>query len=359
MSNICNILLIGETGAGKSSFGNYLLGLGKDVFKKGNGAPVTKFNQQFQSYTFDYGNIKMNVLDTMGFEQSNSSRLIESIEKLIIESKDNKNDTSKIIHGIFFVINGSNERVENFEMSLIDRLRKIWSPLQIIVSHIDIINQEKFAIIKNEILSKYKTVSVHGVCAVESEKRDGTKSKMIGKEEVLTRFIVNSYDYVGKWLVYNLITEMRTIFDDCKRKAISRIKNSDISIFNMDAMDNFEVDDLMPNEEFMERKMGYLLSYKEFIDQFDIDVPEKDHFNKLMDKFESYVDEMRSAKMDKLENAMSNLENGNIFEKIGGFIKMAGTALNLKGTLVEVIEDVFREIDCKLYRFREDLKLQR
>ena len=60
-----NIMLLGRTGVGKSSFINYLIG--EDVSKVGTGMPVT---QSFQAYTYDNVNgIPLQIFDSKGLEE--------------------------------------------------------------------------------------------------------------------------------------------------------------------------------------------------------------------------------------------------------------------------------------------------
>ena len=61
----CNLLLIGKSGAGKSSFGNYLL-KDKELFATGKGAPVTGWADHFKSYSTTFNGMNVEVLDSKG-----------------------------------------------------------------------------------------------------------------------------------------------------------------------------------------------------------------------------------------------------------------------------------------------------
>ena len=54
MKKYANIMLLGRTGVGKSSFINYLVG--KDVCRVATGMPVT---QGFETYEYDNGKIPL------------------------------------------------------------------------------------------------------------------------------------------------------------------------------------------------------------------------------------------------------------------------------------------------------------
>lgn len=50
MGIACNVLIIGKTGTGKSSFANYLFDVNK--FTTGSGEPVTSWAEKFSSISF-------------------------------------------------------------------------------------------------------------------------------------------------------------------------------------------------------------------------------------------------------------------------------------------------------------------
>ena len=68
MNKYANIMLLGRTGVGKSSFINYLIG--KDVCKVATGMPVT---QGFATYTYNTGKIPLRIYDSKGLEVENYS----------------------------------------------------------------------------------------------------------------------------------------------------------------------------------------------------------------------------------------------------------------------------------------------
>ena len=78
MNKYANIMLLGRTGVGKSSFINYLIG--KDVCKAATGMPVT---QGFATYTYNTGKIPLRIYDSKGLEVENYSNQKEEIIKFI------------------------------------------------------------------------------------------------------------------------------------------------------------------------------------------------------------------------------------------------------------------------------------
>ena len=76
MSIACNVLIIGKTGTGKSSFANYLFDV--DKFTIGSGEPVTSWAENFQAYHFEKKGIKINVYDSVGLEPDNQTKWMET-----------------------------------------------------------------------------------------------------------------------------------------------------------------------------------------------------------------------------------------------------------------------------------------
>ena len=72
VSNAChNVVLVGRTGAGKSCLGNVILG--RNAFEEGDySVSTTKVTSPVE--TFEQGNVKINVVDTIGIDDTELSR---------------------------------------------------------------------------------------------------------------------------------------------------------------------------------------------------------------------------------------------------------------------------------------------
>lgn len=82
-----NLIVIGKTGVGKSSFCNYIFG--EELFERGDGAPVTGWSDHFKYYDVGYESFNLRVFDTVGIETNNLSKWKIELDNFI-ESRSEK-----------------------------------------------------------------------------------------------------------------------------------------------------------------------------------------------------------------------------------------------------------------------------
>lgn len=113
-----NLLVLGHTGAGKSSFINYLIG--QDLLKTGKGKPIT---QNFDAY-MEYKAFGMPacIYDSKGLEVAEYQQMSDNIIRFIQE-KCVKEDIYQWIHTIFYCINRTKARLDDSEKNLIRRIQ--------------------------------------------------------------------------------------------------------------------------------------------------------------------------------------------------------------------------------------------
>jgi hypothetical protein len=194
-------------------------------------------------------------------------------------------------------------------------------------------------------------------CSVSRKTRGGDRKEQFGKELALKKILTTSYEKVGKEL--SIIIYKRTIdfFRKVQRKLIERVDNSDISIFKMDDMDSSldnitsEFDGFNLNDIRDLLPPAYI-SYHNFVENFNIEYQGTHVFEESFEEISDFLDtfDMDNLSLGKrLNKAMEDIEDGNIFEKIGAVVTMAGTVLFLKSNIKEAINEAFYEITSKLY----------
>ncbi len=183
-----NIIITGKSGAGKSSFLNYLIE--KDHFEVGEGSPVTQ--SYFEDFVYETPDthVKYHLYDTKGIEPTTTSDCKKRILGEI-EQRD-KLGIFQWIHTVYYCFDASAKRIQPFEIAFINELKEYVS-IVILLTKKDLITQkdldELILQIEKEVDAKVQIVPV---CSVNRVTRKGT-SKKEGKEEVLKA------SFLGLW----------------------------------------------------------------------------------------------------------------------------------------------------------------
>lgn len=183
-----NIVITGRSGAGKSSFLNYLIG--KDHFKVGEGSPVTQ--AYFEDYVYqepDTG-VKYHLYDTKGIEPT-TTKECRNVILNEIEKRD-KLSLFEWIHTVYYCFDASSKRIQPFEINFINELKKHAS-MVILLTKKDLVTTDDLNSLISQIEKEVDTkVQVIPVCSVEQRTRKGISHRE-GKEDVLRA------SFLGLW----------------------------------------------------------------------------------------------------------------------------------------------------------------
>ena len=187
-NEMLNIVITGKSGAGKSSFLNYLIG--KEHFKVGEGSPVTQ--AYFEDYVYqapDTG-VKYHLYDTKGIEPT-TTKECRNIILNEIEKRD-KLSLFEWIHTVYYCFDASAKRIQPFEINFINELKKHAS-MVILLTKKDLVTTDDLNSLISQIESEVDTkVQVIPVCSVEQRTRKGISHRE-GKENVLRA------SFLGLW----------------------------------------------------------------------------------------------------------------------------------------------------------------
>ena len=187
-NEMLNIVITGKSGAGKSSFLNYLIG--KDYFKVGEGSPVTQ--AYFEDYIYqapDTG-VKYHLYDTKGIEPT-TTKECRNIILNEIEKRD-KLSLFEWIHTVYYCFDASAKRIQPFEINFINELKKHAS-MVILLTKKDLVTTDDLNSLISQIEKEVDTkVQVIPVCSVEQITRKGISHRE-GKEDVLRA------SFLGLW----------------------------------------------------------------------------------------------------------------------------------------------------------------
>ena len=250
MDIACNVLIIGKTGTGKSSFANYLFDV--DKFTTGSGEPVTSWAENFQAYHFEKEGIKINVYDSVGLEPDNQKQWMIELDKFLAQKQSQK-DPNKIIHTLFYVINASSARIELGE---IDKIRENKEKYDIdgavVLTHCDAADRDALSCLEKT--CEQNDLKSIKVCSISRKTRVGAESQKYGKDEAVKILLNSSYEKVSKELnaaIYNNAVECLV--------AIREQQKDRIFVFKFFLLLKLQTKKIIPKD---------YKPYKKFLDKF-------------------------------------------------------------------------------------------
>ena len=131
-----NILVIGKTGVGKSSFVNYFLG--DKVAKTGTGSPVTE--RGFHEHPFELDGFPVTLYDSWGLEADKYMEWMENFSGELNERGVDKPAT-EWFHSVFYCISAGSHRVEDADIAIVKQLQAEKYPVSVILTKGDMINE--------------------------------------------------------------------------------------------------------------------------------------------------------------------------------------------------------------------------
>ena len=185
-----NVLVMGRSGVGKSSFINYIYGEYKR--ETGTGRPVTE--RGLHKVVQQYDDIKVNLYDTWGLEANRA----EEWKNIILDEVKSHNESFVIkdwFHTIFYCLSAQRARVEDFEINeIINPLIEQGNRMVIVLTHGDVIDVEKKSKGMIERLLGETEICSEDIILVANEVKKllgGGLRRQFGKEKVLYRMKTN------------------------------------------------------------------------------------------------------------------------------------------------------------------------
>lgn len=367
MKKYANIMLLGRTGVGKSSFINYLVG--KDVCKVATGMPVT---QGFETYEYDNGKIPLRIYDSKGLEVLDSSAQKDKIIEFI-RTRCNDTDVFKWLHTIFYCLNIERKRLEPEEVKFIKSIKgNIAQNVHIIITHCDedpndSNRRDMETYLKSQLGNEIKIYFVNSV-AIKLRKKSVVQ---FGREKVLDEIfkllwmdisLKISKEYAKELHegYFEIYYKMKNAFDEitCQINTIKMLQeitgSKDIISEWEDIFEDkeSELDDFIEslNENYQKKikpLVDFYNAYSEsmgcYIQAYDI----KDFG--MSDLFEIDTDEIfEQSKIGRFVEELDNISDDDIFGMIGGLMKTGYYLVTIKKRIQEIIDGILWQLRKKI-----------
>lgn len=345
-----NIVILGKTGVGKSSFCNYIFN--KEVFTTGTGRPVTGWEKHFKHESVEHEKFTLNIYDSVGIEPDNYEKWQNLLDKFLYENGPHScNPPMQWLHAAIYLINAASARVEPVELGLLKSLARQKIPTQIVLTNCDSASQEKIDGIKNTILAHQKNASITEACSVSIKKRSGT-SAPYGKEETINTLIRKlDTDLRNKIISYALDKQAAAIrqardhmiekIDDSKLGLLNIIKGviQDGDSFDFDEIINFDID----LDDITEQ-------YQQFFDELDSflmdlgfasgsDDSTAEALEAIQEQISCDMDAIGSKMEDKLNGITNAFDSDSLWEKTKAVAQIGNIAIDLKGFMKKTINE--------------------
>lgn len=187
--SVINTMIIGKSGAGKSSLINYIFD--KEAFKTGSGKPVT--GQDFQEALINYNQfLDYKIIDSWGLEANKA----DDWKKLILNkmkpySQNQSYNHHELIHSVIYCIPFTSSRIEEFEIELIKTVLEQNVNVIVAFTQSDVKDYDLKKVTYRDVISKrlgsYKSsLTFIDTCSVSIKKiGQTTASETFGKDEIL------------------------------------------------------------------------------------------------------------------------------------------------------------------------------
>lgn len=234
-----NVLVLGKSGVGKSSFINYIYG--EDIREKRAGKPVTE--KGLYKVSYDIGNIIVNLSDSWGLESDKTN----DWKQIIMNEVKKSNDKASIkdwFHTIYYCFSANTARIEEFEINdIIKPLMNEGNRVTIIITHCDIKKgddssnrkiQEKADAMISKLVSELGILE-SDIIKVCSERKKFISGKIIepyGKEKVLEKLKNNLWEDIKYRIPNQYVKYMENEIREWEKNSVFKIEYNLSGLFN-------------------------------------------------------------------------------------------------------------------------------
>jgi GTP-binding protein EngB required for normal cell division len=228
---MCNVLVMGKTGTGKSTLLNYICDA--NLAQTGTGKPVT--GEGIYDYVVKINNQDVRIYDSWGIEAGKVDRWKELISKSLKDHGAQKS-IQDWFHSVIYCIQAGGGRVEDIDVEIIRQFLSDGYKITIVLTKADQVDENEEATMKKVISSELcgkagnlsKRLNIVATCAEKKITRSG-ETHPFGKEEVCNAILDGWRDTILERLpkhVIALVCELLQTGMECIK---SRVLLSEIS----------------------------------------------------------------------------------------------------------------------------------
>ena len=239
---MCNVLVMGKTGTGKSTLLNYICDA--DLAQTGTGKPVT--GEGIYDYIVKINNQDVRIYDSWGIEAGKVDRWKELISKSLKDHGAQKS-IQDWFHSVIYCIQAGGGRVEDIDVEIIRQFLLDGYKITIVLTKADQVDENEEATMKKVISSELcgktgnlsKRLNIVATCAEKKITRSG-ETHPFGKEEVCNAILDGWRDTILERLPKHVIarvcdylqTEMQSIKSRVLSYEISGVAEDNSEIFS-------------------------------------------------------------------------------------------------------------------------------
>lgn len=349
-----NIVILGKTGVGKSSFANYIFN--ENIFRKGYGKPITTWQENFQTHSTEFDSYKLNIFDSVGIEANNLEYWKSQLEDFISTRNDYESThPSEWIHGVFYLFNAAAARIEQTEIEIIKAILKKGIPIQVVITHADSANEEKIKGLRERLYEDFSSnLAITEVCSENVKRRNG-ESLQRGKEDVLNVFLGSLRKKIKPQLCLYTLTQIYQTIDNCHKDLSNKIQKSEISFWNIvkTSIEDGNLDDLLGfNWDDMNfDDYGFQIEALEHFIQNNIppnsSLKDKDAIDEIYtlgEELETFTTQQCEVMQQKFESIETAFDSGSLGEKLAAVGTVTTIAFDIKGFFLDTINELFLSI---------------
>ncbi len=225
---MCNVLVMGKTGTGKSTLLNYICDA--DLAQTGTGKPVT--GEGIYDYVVKINNQDVRIYDSWGIEAGKVDRWKELISKSLKDHGAQKS-IQDWFHSVIYCIQAGGGRVEDIDVEIIRQFLSDGYKITIVLTKADQVDENEEATMKKVISSELcgkagnlsKRLNIVATCAEKKITRSG-ETHPFGREEVCQAILdgwkETILERLPKHVIARVCEQLQTGMECIKSRVLSR-----------------------------------------------------------------------------------------------------------------------------------------